>query len=245
MVVAAAPALAGQAPHAMTLDEMSHLSRVYWATHTPHGGTTTTSGQAVAATFTVVNYAFNSSQGANTAQVLVGDAVDWNYGSGFHTTTSGTDPFDPSAGVLWDAPIDPINTSFEYVFTATGSYPFFCSIHGTLMTGSVEVMAATAVEPAAGEAGRIGFVTSPAPNPTHGRIAFRFGLAKAGRVTLRVVDPQGRLVAQPIDGGYGAGTYAAVWDGRTRGGELAKAGVYYLVLSVPNARQTRTVALQR
>jgi len=107
------------------------------------------------------------------------------------------------------------------------------------------VKAATSVEPGPGEAGRIGFVSAPSPNPTPGRVAFRFGLAKAGTVQLRVLDPQGRLVAQPIDESFAAGTYSAVWDGRTRAGQPAKVGVYYLTLSVPGARQTRTVALQR
>jgi len=238
----AAPAFAAHAGHDAQQEEMRHLSQVYWATHTPHGGSTTNSGTAVA-TFQVVNTAFQYN-GGNTADILVGETVGWQWGSGFHTTTNG-DPSDPNAGALWDAGMDPVDTYFEYTFNAAGTYPFFCRIHGSFMTGVVNVATATAVPPGTGEAGKIGFVSAPAPNPTRGRVAFRFGLAKAGKVQLRVLDTQGRLVALPIDDGFAAGTYSAVWDGRTRAAQPAKAGVYYLVLSVPGARQTRTIALQR
>lgn len=244
-VMALALALAPQpaAAHssdAMT-DEMARLSRIYWTSHAPHGGRSTASGTANA-TVQVVNTSFIPNQ----VTITVGESVTWLYGSGFHTTTNGTDPFDPSAGALWDAPIDPGSTVFERQFNDVGTFPYFCQFHGSFgMTGVVEVLAATAVEPAPGEAGRIGFVSAPAPNPTRGRVAFRFGLTKDGHVQLRVLDTAGRLVAAPIDDSFEAGTYSAAWDGRTRAGQPAKAGVYYLTLSVPGARQTRTIALQR
>jgi len=227
--------------------EARHLADVYWARHVPHGAAPT-QATVVTATFQVLNTAFNLDGNVfttDTAKVLVGETVAWVYVNGIHTTTNGEDAFDPSAGALWDSPIDSFNRRFEYTFTDAGFYPFFCQVHGTLMKGYVLVSAATGVEPAPGEAGRIGFASPPAPNPSPGRVSFRIGLARAGRVQLRVVDAQGRLVAKPIDEDFSAGTYAAAWDGRTRTGQLAKAGVYYLSLSVPGARQTRRVTLER
>jgi plastocyanin len=243
--LAVAPALAAAAhvgPHG-TQDEMRRLSQVYWATHAPHGGRSTNTGTAVT-TFQVLDFAFDNGSG-NFAEILVGETVGWQWAGGFHTTTNGEGFSDPAAGTIWNFPIDEKNSYFEFTFGAAGRYPFFCQVHGTLMRGVVQVNTATSVEPGPGEAGRIGFVSAPAPNPTRERVTFRFGLAKSGRVQLRVLDAQGRLVAQPIDESFGAGTYSAVWDGRTRAGQPAKAGVYYLTLSVPGARQTRNVALQR
>ena len=60
------------------------------------------------------------------SNVVVGDIIEWVWGSGFHTTTSVTIP---SGAATWDASINSSATSFQYTVTVAGSYNYFCSIH--------------------------------------------------------------------------------------------------------------------
>ncbi len=72
--------------------------------------------------------------------VPIGETVTWTWSSGFHTSTSGLDTNDPNAGALWDSPwIFDAQPSFSYTFAAPGFYPYFCRIHGSIMTGTVRV----------------------------------------------------------------------------------------------------------
>ena len=81
-------------------------------------------------------------------EVAIGDTVRWVYSGGSHTVTNGTGASDPQAGVLFDAPLNGANPTFEYVFDGpTGVYSYFCRPHETLgMTGQVVVAAETPVE---------------------------------------------------------------------------------------------------
>jgi len=68
---------------------------------------------------------------------------------------------------------------------------------------------------------------APSPNPLRigagAPVALRFDLARPAEVTLRVFDAQGRVVAKPADGSFGAGAHHVDW----RPGDLA-AGAYVL-----------------
>jgi hypothetical protein len=64
------------------------------------------------------------------------------------------------------------------------------------------------------------------PNPFGTVTTFRFELPKAERVTLEVLDVQGRRVAQVANALYPAGSHAVHWDGGTGRGRAA-AGVYF------------------
>lgn len=65
--------------------------------------------------------------------VSVGTTVRWtNVGAEDHTVTSDDVPFD--SGTLSPG------ASFEYTFDTAGSFGYFCSIHPSLMTGTVLVV---------------------------------------------------------------------------------------------------------
>ena len=89
----------------------------------------------------------------------------------------------------------------------------------------------------------IGFASEPRPNPTSGTLSFRIALATAGHAVVRVVDTRGRLIAEPLNRTLEAGDHAVAWDGRTRDGARAAAGVYYIHLAWPGFSDTRRVAL--
>jgi hypothetical protein len=81
--------------------------------------------------------------------------------------------------------------------------------------------------PAAPVAGGVTLL-EPVPNPFRTGTSIRFALAKAGPVSVRIVDAGGRLVRTLPGGRLAAGTHAARWDGRDESGRPAAAGVYYL-----------------
>ena len=69
----------------------------------------------------------------NPAVVAVGSTVMWmNTDSVAHTATSSTG--------VWDSGVIAPGGSFSRVFSATGTYPYFCTIHGAAaMSGTVVV----------------------------------------------------------------------------------------------------------
>jgi len=69
----------------------------------------------------------------NPAVVAVGSTVMWmNTDSIAHTATSSTG--------VWDSGVIAPGGSFSRVFAATGTYPYFCTIHGAAaMSGTVVV----------------------------------------------------------------------------------------------------------
>jgi hypothetical protein len=67
-----------------------------------------------------------------TITVTVGTTVHWtNSGSHVHTTTSSTG--------LWDSGNLSSGQTFDYTFNSTGTFPYFCQIHGN-MTATVIVV---------------------------------------------------------------------------------------------------------
>jgi plastocyanin len=65
-------------------------------------------------------------------QITVGDTVQWNFvGVNPHTVTSQT------AG-LFDSGVQTGGT-FSHTFNSAGTFPYICTVHGTLMTGTVVV----------------------------------------------------------------------------------------------------------
>ena len=94
---------------------------------------------AFAAT-TVVNVGPANTLTFNPASPTInpGDAIQWHWVSGIHTTTSGVFADGPNG--IWDAPIDVGNQNFTRVFPISGIYPYYCQFHGFGgMTGTITV----------------------------------------------------------------------------------------------------------
>lgn len=69
------------------------------------------------------------------------------------------------------------------------------------------------------------------PNPVASRATVRFGLPRAGHVTLEVFDVGGARVRTLVDDDRPAGQHAVTWDGRDASGGRARAGAYFVRLS--------------
>ncbi len=83
------------------------------------------------------NIAFNSA----LITIHVGQTVIWRNDDGTpHTTTSGSCSnglCTPLAG--WDSGILNSGQSFSQQFTTTGTFPYFCRVHGAMMHGTIVV----------------------------------------------------------------------------------------------------------
>ena len=79
-----------------------------------------------------------------------------------------------------------------------------------------------------------------APNPAFDGTSFRFRLAEAARVQLRVYDARGRRVADLADGRYPAGNNAITW----RAGTVAR-GTYWVRIEADGVTDSRSFVLAK
>jgi plastocyanin len=77
--------------------------------------------------------------GSNTTSIPVGGAVHWNWAGGPHSSTSGTCTAGCTPDGNWDSGIQSQGATFDHTFPAAGTFPYFCEVHGSLMTGTVIV----------------------------------------------------------------------------------------------------------
>ena len=85
----------------------------------------------------------------------------------------------------------------------------------------------------------------PTPNPFRAATAIPFALPQRGRVHLRLLDLQGRVVRTLIEGELPAGTHRLQWDGRDDHGELVRSGVYFVKLSTSEGDAMRRAIFVR
>jgi hypothetical protein len=79
------------------------------------------------------------------------------------------------------------------------------------------------------------------PNPFGASTRIEFVLARPSPVSLTVYDVAGRRVAELVRGSLSAGPHRVIWDGTTRSGAPAAAGVYRCVLDTPDGRTSRSL----
>ncbi|TKK67456.1 hypothetical protein FC093_14265 [Ilyomonas limi] len=80
----------------------------------------------------VSNFQFSPS----SVNAKVGDTIIWKWVTGKHTTTSLSIPANAKA---WDRPIDVDHKSFRYILKVAGVYKYDCTIHASVMKGTLNV----------------------------------------------------------------------------------------------------------
>lgn len=116
----------------------------------------------------------------------------------------------------------------------------------TARAQSGDAIGAVDLEAGAGAtAVRTGLFLAPAtPNPLSDGTRFEWGLATAGHATLEIVDLQGRHVRTLASGSFEAGAHVHMWDGRSDGGALVRAGTYFArLVTEEGARSTRVAVV--
>lgn len=79
------------------------------------------------------------------------------------------------------------------------------------------------------------------PSPSGGPVRIAFALNHAAAIEVDVFDLQGRKVASLGRGVWPAGTHEVVWDGRTRNGQSAPAGMYVVRYLYPGGQDRRGI----
>lgn len=77
----------------------------------------------------------DTQSGTNVTTIRAGQTVTWVWVSGTHSTTSGSCC---TASGMWDSGVM-AGGSFSHTFASTGTFTYFCLVHGSLMTGTVVV----------------------------------------------------------------------------------------------------------
>ena len=124
------------------------------------------SGSALAAAthdVSIVSFAFNP----DSTKAKLGDTVRWtNTASIPHTSTS--DGVNDGSGIkgigLWTSGSLGHNGTFSFTFTFAGTFPYHCSIHPTLMHGTVKVP--MKAKPSSGSVGQNFTITWASAAPT-------------------------------------------------------------------------------
>lgn len=83
------------------------------------------------------------------------------------------------------------------------------------------------------------------PNPTKGHSTISFSVPRVAHIGVKVFDVRGRLVNTLVDASYSPGRYQTTWDGRTRDGQTAPNGVYFVHLVTPERQLVQRVTLVR
>jgi len=87
-------------------------------------------------TISVSNFQFTPS----AVNAKVGDTILWVWKTGTHTTTSLSIPVGAKP---WDAQMNSTHKRFGFVVVKTGTYNYDCTIHASVMIGSITVTAAS------------------------------------------------------------------------------------------------------
>jgi len=83
------------------------------------------------------------------------------------------------------------------------------------------------------------------PNPFCSRAAIRLSIAEPGRVRLRIVDVQGRVVRELADRDMSSGSCDLTWDGRDDGGRDAGAGVFFVQVAAAGGGRSHSIVRLR
>lgn len=86
---------------------------------------------------------------------------------------------------------------------------------------------------------------SARPNPFVESTEIHFSLAESRNVSLTIYDVSGRLVRTLLQENRVAGAHQIVWDGRSSGGELVPAGVYFVRLEAGSLSHTAKIVALR
>ena len=80
----------------------------------------------------------DSTSGTSTSTIRAGEAIQWIWANGSHSTTSGTCPLGCIPDGLWNSGIGS-GIYFQRTFLVPGTFPYFCSVHGPMMQGKIVV----------------------------------------------------------------------------------------------------------
>jgi plastocyanin len=188
---------------------------------------------SLTANATKVNVAVTNTQFTpSTVTAHPGDSVVWNNTQGFHNvhhtgqpTLFGNSPAGAPWTYTWVVPQE----------IQPGNYPYMCEIHGSGMSGTVIVQAASAVEenPAISAGYKL---EQNYPNPFNSQTEINFEVPYASKVKLTLYNVLGNEVKELASGLYSTGSHKISFDASNY-----STGLYYYQLETPAGILTRSM----
>jgi plastocyanin len=137
--------------------------------------------------------------------IVPGDTVEWVWDASGHSATSGT-PGLPDG--IFDSGIQSVPFTFSHTFPTAGSIPYYCTRHGAMMVGTVNVAAATPspsptptpTPTPINISGTISYCSNPSLNPVPGVTVTLTG--DAGGSTLSDGSGNYQFLSLPFGGSY-------------------------------------------
>jgi len=83
------------------------------------------------------------------------------------------------------------------------------------------------------------------PNPLRGTGNIAWSVQTAGKVTLKVYDPSGRVVRNLVESSMKPGRYAVTWNGKANDGRDVSAGIYFYKLETSSGKLEQKVVVTR
>ncbi len=77
--------------------------------------------------------------GTSVSTIQVGTTIQWNWINATHSTTSGTCTPNCIPDSLWTSGQLTAPATFSRTFNQQGTFPYYCTVHGAMMTGTVVV----------------------------------------------------------------------------------------------------------
>ena len=107
---------------------------------TPTPTPTPTPAVATTRIVDIQDFSFRDTQEqTSTSHIHVGDTVQWNWISGFHSTTSGPcPPCSQNGDGNWNSGARS-GPSFSHTFNSAGTFPYYCNVHTISMTATIVV----------------------------------------------------------------------------------------------------------
>jgi hypothetical protein len=134
--------------------------------------------------------------------------------------------------------VDPdVSQPYYYMLAAVDA-------HGNISPYALVAPGGTVDVPPPGAVGRT-WLAAPMPNPVRTEAVFRFGVAAAGRVTLRIYDASGRVLRDLHSGPLPEGEHVLRWDGRDAAGRKVASGLYFAQLAAGGETKTARVIAMR
>ena len=130
----------------------------------------------------VADFTFSPS----TVTINAGESVTWHWVNGIHTIHSDSSP------QAWaEATSSAASPTFAHTFTTPGTYPYHCTIHGSVMSGSITVLAGPSGMKENNSKNRLLDVY---PNPANAVLKIAITNPSSDNYELRITNAIGKLV---------------------------------------------------
>ena len=86
------------------------------------------------------NSFYDVASGTTNTTIVVGRTVQWNFVSGYHSTTSGSCTTGCTPDLLWNSGNQNAPYVYTFTFNQVGTYSYYCMQHGAMMQGAINVL---------------------------------------------------------------------------------------------------------